>query len=67
MGEEFNQSDLIRVFVSEASDGTKALADALRAKGEPIPSPRDIYEQYITAHRLRGAAALYFCFVGQLT
>lgn len=59
MGAESNQSDLIRVFVSEASDGTRALAEALRANGEPIPSPQEISEQYIVAHRLRGAAALY--------
>jgi chemosensory pili system protein ChpA (sensor histidine kinase/response regulator) len=59
MGAEPNQSDLIRVFVSEASDGTRVLAEALRANGEPIPPPHEIYEHYIVAHRLRGAAALY--------
>ena len=59
MGAESNQPDLIQVFVSEASDGTKALAKALRANGELIPSPHEVFEHYIIAHRLRGAAALY--------
>ncbi|MFO0699117.1 MAG: Hpt domain-containing protein [Nitrospira sp.] len=59
MGAESNQPDLIRVFVSEASDGTKTLAAALRAKGDPIPASQELYEHYIIAHRLRGAAALY--------
>ncbi len=59
MGAEFNPSDLIRVFVSEASDGTRVLAEALRANGELPPPPHELYEHYIVAHRLRGAAALY--------
>lgn len=59
MGVDSNQPDLIRVFISEASDGTKALAQAVGAAGGPIPPSHEIYEQYIIAHRLRGAAALY--------
>ncbi len=59
MGVESNQPDLIRVFVSEASDGTTVLGEALRANGELIPPPHEVYEHYIVAHRLRGAAALY--------
>ncbi len=59
MGAESNQHDLTRVFVSEASDGTRTLAEALRADGELIPSPQELSEHYIIAHRLRGAAALY--------
>ncbi|MBS0152653.1 MAG: Hpt domain-containing protein [Nitrospira sp.] len=59
MGAESHQSDLIRVFVSEASDGARMLAEALRANGEPIPPPHELHEHYIVAHRLRGASALY--------
>ncbi len=59
MDSESDQLDLVRVFVSEASDGIRALADALRATGEPIPPPQTLHEQYIIAHRIRGAAALY--------
>lgn len=59
MGAESNQPDLIRVFVSEASDGTRVLGEALRTNGEVIPPPHEVYEHYIVAHRLRGAAALY--------
>ena len=59
MGAESNQPDLIRVFVSEASDGTRVLGEALHTDSKQIPPPHEVYEHYIVAHRLRGAAALY--------
>ena len=59
MDSESDQPDLVRVFVSEASDGIRALAEALHSTGEPIPPPQALHEQYIIAHRIRGAAALY--------
>ena len=58
MGAESNQPDLIRVFVSEASDGTRVLGDALHTASKQIPPMLEVYEHYIVAHRLRGAAAL---------
>jgi chemosensory pili system protein ChpA (sensor histidine kinase/response regulator) len=59
MGAESNQPDLIHVFVSEASDGIRALVEALHSDGDPPPTPEAVHEQYIIAHRIRGAAALY--------
>lgn len=59
MESESNQSDLVRVFVSEASDGLKTLAEALHAGTGSIPTAEALHEQYIIAHRIRGAAALY--------
>jgi chemosensory pili system protein ChpA (sensor histidine kinase/response regulator) len=59
MGAESNQPDLIHVFVSEASDGIRALVEALHSDGDPPPTPEAVHAQYIIAHRIRGAAALY--------
>jgi chemosensory pili system protein ChpA (sensor histidine kinase/response regulator) len=59
MGSESNQTDLVRVFVSEASDGLRTLAEALQAESDSVPAPQALHDQYIIAHRIRGAAALY--------
>ena len=59
MGLESNRADLVRVFVSEASDGLRTLAEALRIAADSTPTPHTLQEQYIIAHRIRGAAALY--------
>ncbi|MDH5725495.1 MAG: Hpt domain-containing protein, partial [Nitrospira sp.] len=59
MGLESNHTDLVRVFVSEASDGLRTLAESLQAESDSIPAPQALHEQYIIAHRIRGAAALY--------
>ncbi|MGE0471104.1 MAG: Hpt domain-containing protein [Nitrospira sp.] len=59
MGSESNQTDLVRVFVSEASDGLRTLAEALQAESDSVPAPHALHDQYIIAHRIRGAAALY--------
>lgn len=58
MGSESNQTDLVRVFVSEASDGLKMLAEGLQAASSRLTA-EGLHDQYIIAHRLRGAAALY--------
>lgn len=59
MGLQSNQPDLISVFVLEASDGIRVLSEALHSDGDPIPTPEALHDQYIIAHRIRGAAALY--------
>jgi chemosensory pili system protein ChpA (sensor histidine kinase/response regulator) len=59
MGSEFDRSDLVRVFVSETSEGLTTLAEALRLAADSSPAPHTLQEQYIIAHRIRGAAALY--------
>ncbi len=59
MGSEFDQQKLVGIFVAEASDGVTALSKALHPAGESAPTPQQLQEQYIIAHRIRGAAALY--------
>ncbi|MBI3356825.1 MAG: Hpt domain-containing protein, partial [Nitrospirae bacterium] len=68
MGSEFDQQNLVGIFVAEASDGVTALMAALHPADEHVPAPLQIQEQYIIAHRIRGAAALYgFGGVAQLS
>lgn len=67
MSSEFDRQNLISIFVLEASDGLDALTTALHPSGDAIPTPHELAGQYIIAHRLCGAAALYgFSGVSQL-
>ncbi len=59
MGSEFDQDNLVGSFVAEASDGMTALTKALRPTDTSVPTPQHVQEQYIVAHRIHGAAALY--------
>lgn len=59
MSAEFDEQNLVSIFVAEASDGMKGLATALHPPDESVPAPQPLQEQYIVAHRIRGAAALY--------
>ncbi|MFZ1802463.1 MAG: Hpt domain-containing protein, partial [Nitrospira sp.] len=67
MSSEFDRQNLISIFVLEASDGLDALTKALHPSDGGVPSPQELTDQYIIAHRICGAAALYgFSGVAQL-
>jgi chemosensory pili system protein ChpA (sensor histidine kinase/response regulator) len=60
MSSEFDEQNLVGIFVTEASDGMRVLTEALHPDGAGrLPTPQQLREQYIVAHRIRGAAALY--------
>ncbi len=59
MSSEFDRQNLISIFVLEASDGLDVLTKALHPAGGAVPSPQELADQYIIAHRICGAAALY--------
>ncbi|MBM3854363.1 MAG: hypothetical protein FJ399_14595, partial [Verrucomicrobia bacterium] len=59
MSEEFDPDNLVSIFVAEALEGMAAIASALNPSEGTIPAPLQIQEHFITAHRIRGAAALY--------
>jgi chemosensory pili system protein ChpA (sensor histidine kinase/response regulator) len=59
MSAEFDQENLISIFIDEASDGMKALTKALNPAEAGLPTPQQLQEQFIVAHRIKGAAALY--------
>ncbi|MEK7800817.1 MAG: Hpt domain-containing protein, partial [Nitrospirota bacterium] len=67
MSSEFDRQNLISIFVLEASDGLDALTKALHPSDGRVPGPQELTDQYIIAHRICGAAALYgFSGVAQL-
>ncbi|MDF0666973.1 MAG: Hpt domain-containing protein [Nitrospira sp.] len=67
MSSEFDRQNLISIFVLEASDGLDVLTKALHPPDGAVPTPQDLADQYIVAHRICGAAALYgFSGVAQL-
>ena len=59
MSAEFDRDNLMSIFVAEAADGMAELKRALHPADGTAPGPRVLQEQYIVAHRIRGAAALY--------
>lgn len=68
MSAEFDQDNLLGIFVAEAVDGMAELKLALHPVDGSVPSPKQLHEQYIVAHRIRGAAALYgFSGIAQLS
>jgi chemosensory pili system protein ChpA (sensor histidine kinase/response regulator) len=67
MSSEFDRQNLINIFVLEASDGLDVLTKALHPPGGAVPTPQELVNQYIVAHRICGAAALYgFSGIAQL-
>ncbi|MCC6139855.1 MAG: Hpt domain-containing protein [Nitrospira sp.] len=68
MSAEFDPDNLLAIFVAEAVDGIAEIKRALHPADGAIPSPQQLHEQYIVAHRIRGAAALYgFAGIAQLS
>ena len=59
MSAEFDQDNLISIFLAEASDGMAAIARVLNQTDGALPTPSQVQEHFVTAHRIRGAASLY--------
>jgi chemosensory pili system protein ChpA (sensor histidine kinase/response regulator) len=59
MSSELDRQGLIDIFVTEASEAMAALASALNPSDGSIPQPQQLQEQYMWAHKIRGASALY--------
>lgn len=59
MSAEFDSDNLMEIFVAEAVDGMAEIKRALHPVDGAVPSPQLLQEQYIVAHRIRGAASLY--------
>lgn len=59
MSSEFDRQNLVGIFVLEALDGLDALTKALHPSDGAVPTLDDLADQYIVAHRICGAAALY--------
>jgi len=59
MSSELDRQGLVDVFVVEASEAMDILTKAFHPSDGSTPTPAQLQEQYVWAHKIRGASALY--------
>jgi chemosensory pili system protein ChpA (sensor histidine kinase/response regulator) len=61
MSSELDRQGLVDIFVTETSEALAVLTKAFHPPdgATPIPTPIELQEQYVWAHKIRGASALY--------
>ena len=59
MSSELDRQGLVDIFVAEASEAMEVLTKALHPSDGATPTPAQLQEQYVWAHKIRGASALY--------
>ncbi len=59
MSSDFDRQALVSIFLLEATDGLNKLWQVLHPSDGSFPSPESVGDQYILAHRVRGAASQY--------
>src|SRR5690242_4947341 len=59
MSSELDRQGLLDIFVMEAAEALAALSSAVSPSGDALPSPHELQNQYVWAHKVRGAAGIY--------
>ena len=59
MSSELDRQGLLDIFVTEAVEALAVLAAAVNPAGEALPSAQELQNQYVWAHKVRGAAGIY--------
>ncbi|HEY6085470.1 MAG TPA: Hpt domain-containing protein [Nitrospira sp.] len=59
MSSELDRQSLIDIFVMEASEAAAALSAAVNPSGDALPTAEELQNQYVWAHKVRGAAGIY--------
>jgi chemosensory pili system protein ChpA (sensor histidine kinase/response regulator) len=59
MSSELDRQGLVEVFVAEALEAVNVLTKAFHPSDEATPTPAQLQEQYVWAHKIRGASSLY--------
>jgi chemosensory pili system protein ChpA (sensor histidine kinase/response regulator) len=59
MSSELDRQGLIDIFVAEASEAMGVLTKAFHPSDGTMPTPTQLQGQYVWAHKIRGASALY--------
>ena len=59
MSLEFDRQGLVDIFVTEASEAFDVLTKAFYPSDGTAPTPAQLQEHYVWAHKVRGASALY--------
>ena len=59
MSSELDRDGLVDIFVAEASEAMDILTKAFHPSDGTTPTPAQLQEQYVWAHKIRGASGLY--------
>ena len=59
MSSELDRQGLVDIFVAEALEAVDVLSKAFHPSDGATPAPAQLQEQYVWAHKIRGASALY--------
>ena len=59
MSSELDRQGLLDIFFMESEEALAAISAAVNPSGETLPSAGDLQNQYVWAHKIRGAAAIY--------
>ena len=59
MSSELDRQGLLDIFVMEAAEAVAALSTAVNPPGDALPSPQELQNQYVWAHKVRGASGIY--------
>ena len=59
MSSEFDRQGLVGIFVTEASEALDVLTKAFHPSDGTMPTSSQLQAQYVWAHKIRGASALY--------
>ena len=59
MSSELDRQGLIDIFVAEALEAVDVLTKAFHPSDGVAPTSAQLQEQYVWAHKIRGASALY--------
>src|SRR4029078_1986819 len=59
MSSELDRQGLLDIFVMEAAEAVAALSAAVNPPGDALPTPQELQNQYVWAHKVRGDAGIY--------
>src|SRR6476620_12200115 len=59
MSSELDRQGLLDISFMEAAEALGALSAAVNPPGDALPSPQELQNQYVWAHKVRGASGIY--------
>lgn len=59
MSSDLDREGLLDIFFTEAAEAVAELSTAINSDSNALPTPEDLQSQYVWAHKVRGASAIY--------
>ena len=59
MSSELDRQGLLDIFIMEAAEALAVLSAAVNPPGDTVPSASELQDQYVWAHKVRGASGIY--------